>query len=322
MNTATECLRTQPIERAQGLTPETFQQRYLTGYGKPVVLTDAMSSWGALSRWSFDFFKVRYGADNVAPGFLSGTKRFNKLMTLPNFLDYLDAPDVPTVGLWVDPDTLYPCPVPAEPSSIPLYLSWNVFGLHPELLGDIELSPTFVEDWLPLLPLALRKTLDGGTRYFAAGLMIGSKDATIGLHYDFLHTHAYLAQVIGKKRCVLFSPEDSAALYDGEVNPDAPDFEKFPLFRNATPYECTIGPGELLFMPAQWWHHVVSLEKSITVNYNFFNRVNFSDYLTRILRALPAVVEGLQQLPNQREALGIKWTSRGFDFPDSAKSYK
>ena len=78
--------------------------------------------------------------DNVAPGFLSGTKRFNKLMTLPNFLDYLDAPDVPTVGLWVDPDTLYPCPVPAEPSSIPLYLSWNVFGLHPELLGDIELS--------------------------------------------------------------------------------------------------------------------------------------------------------------------------------------
>ena len=71
---------------------------------------------------------------------------------------------------------------------------------------------------------------------------------------------------------MLFSPEDSAALYDGEVNPDAPDFEKFPLFRNATPYECTIGLGELLFMPAQWWHHVVGLEKSITVNYNFFNR--------------------------------------------------
>ena len=47
INTATECLRTLPIERAHGLTPEVFQKRFLTDAGKPVIVTDAMNSWGA-----------------------------------------------------------------------------------------------------------------------------------------------------------------------------------------------------------------------------------------------------------------------------------
>jgi ribosomal protein L16 Arg81 hydroxylase len=188
---------------------------------------------------------------------------------------------------------------------------------HPELLDDVELSPKFMEDWLPLLPAALRRTLDQATRYFSAGILIGPKNAQIGLHHDFLETHAYLAQIAGRKRCVLFSPEDSAALYRGDVNVDAPDFEKFPLFRNATAYECTLEPGELLFIPYRWWHHVVGLEKSITVNYNFFNHVNFGAYLTHLLRDLPAVVEGLALSPEARAALGIEWTCRGFDFPTS-----
>ena len=76
------------------------------------------------------------------------------------------------------------------------------------------------------------------------------------------------------------------------------------------------GAGELLFIPP-WWHHVVSLEKSITVNYNFFNRVNFGGYLTHLLKDLPAVVNGLANSPDARAALGIKWTSLGFEFPKS-----
>jgi hypothetical protein len=75
----------------------------------------------------------------------------------------------------------------------------------------------------------------------------------------------------------------------------------------------------LLFIPFHWWHHAVCLEKSITVNYNFFNRVNMGGYITHLLRDLPALVDGITQLPEERAALGIKWTSRGFDFSDSGK---
>ena len=310
-------LRKVSIERASGLTPDVFLLRYLSGLGKPVIVTDAITSWNALSHWSFDFFKKRYGSDRVGPRIFTGVGHL-KPMPLSEYINYLDAPEAIPGGLWIDPKTLHPRPAPATLAS-PLYLAWNVFPAHPELLDDIELSPSFVEDWLPLLPAAFRKNMDTATRYFSAGLMIGTTNSQTRLHYDFLDSHAYLAQIVGSKSCLLFSPEDSAALYEGKVDLNEPDFEKFPLFRKATAYECTLHPGELLFIPYRWWHHVVNLEKSITVNYNFFNRVNFGAYMTHLLRDLPALVEGLQNSPEDRAALEIKWTSRGFDFPDSQK---
>ena len=197
MKPATQSLQTVPVERASGLTPALFHQRYLTGPGKPVIVADAMDSWGAVSRWSFDFLKMHYGEDRVSPKIFTGAKRV-KLMRLLDFLNYLDAPDSPAPGLWIDPETLHPCPAPVDLPSTPLYLVWDGFGMHPELLDDVELSPKFVEDWLPLLPPDLRAAINT-TKYFAGGLMIGTKGAQVGLHYDFLGSHAYLAQVIGKK---------------------------------------------------------------------------------------------------------------------------
>jgi ribosomal protein L16 Arg81 hydroxylase len=166
-----------------------------------------------------------------------------------------------------------------------------------------------------LLPAPLRKTLDEATRYISATVLIGPKGSLSNLHVDFLHTHSYLAQILGRKRCVLFSPHDSTALYDGKVDLDLPDFERFPLFRDATAFECTLEPGEVLFTPHRWWHHVVGLEKSITIAYNFFNRVNFSDYLADLLQRLPAIVDGLDACPDARAALGIEWLCRGFELP-------
>lgn len=310
------------IERISGWTPESFHQHFLTGLGKPIIVTDAIAFWPALSRWSFEMFKARYGSENVTPRTWRGPggMKFMKLMKFGDFIDYLDAPEGPAPGLWIESETLHPTRGPAEASAYPLYLAWNVFTLHPELLDDVELSPKFVEDLLPCLPEALRMILDRATRYFPAGVMVGAKHSQIGLHYDFLDSHAYLAQIVGRKRCVLLSPADSAALYDGKVNVDAPDYEKFPLFRNATPYECILEPGELLFIPSRWWHHAVCLEKSLTVNYNFFNRVNMAGYLTRLLQDLPALVDGIAQLPEARAALEIKWECRGFDFPPSVKA--
>jgi hypothetical protein len=240
-------------------------------------------------------------------------------MTLGDYVDYLEAPAERSPGFWVDPATKFPCAEPSEPAPTPLYLSgWRTFNRHPELLEDIGLSPQFVEDWLPLLPSALRKALDEATKYFSAGVLIGPAGSLASLHRDFLHSHAYLAQIIGKKRCLLFSPGDSAALYDGKVDPDRPDFLKFPDFRHATAFECILEPGELLFIPCDWWHHVVALEKSMTVNYNFFNRVNFGVYLTALLRDLPEVVNGLEKSPDAKAALGIDWVSKGFDFSSCA----
>jgi hypothetical protein len=65
---------------------------------------------------------------------------------------------------------------------------------------------------------------------------------------------------------------------------------------------------------------VIALENSITVNCNFFNRVNFTAYFTDLLQRVPALVQGIEKLPDAKKALDINWTSKGFDFPDRTKT--
>lgn len=318
-NSALNGCRRVPIERAHGLTPEIFYERYLTGIGKPVIITDELNIWPARSKWNFEFFKSVYGSDTVIASIWPGDK-YVKVIKLEDYINYLQAPNDHPKGLWIDPETRFPVPEPSEPLPGPLYVyGWRGFILHPELLDDVEESPKSVEDWSPLLPAAFRKVLNDATRYFSRGILLGPAGSTSNLHQDYLHTHAYLAQIAGRKKCVLFSPEDSRALYQGKLNPDSPDFEKFPLFRNATAFECILEPGELLFMPCQWWHHVVALESTITVNYNFFNRVNFAAYVTDLVQRLPAIVAGIESNPGAKAALGIDWVSKGFDSPNDKR---
>ncbi len=44
--------------------------------------------------------------------------------------------------------------------------------------------------------------------------------------------------------------------------------------------ECEIGPGDALFLPIGWWHHVEALDVSISVSFTNFAADNdfFSDY--------------------------------------------
>ena len=41
-----------------------------------------------------------------------------------------------------------------------------------------------------------------------------------------------------------------------QINLDLPDLEKFPLFKEATVEHCILSPGEMLFIPAFYWHQV------------------------------------------------------------------
>src|SRR6185503_4738097 len=55
--------------------------------------------------------------------------------------------------------------------------------------------------------------------------------------------------------------------HTSQVDLDAPDRARFPRLEAATPYRFTLKSGEMLFMPAFWWHHVRSRGVSISVNY-------------------------------------------------------
>jgi hypothetical protein len=97
------------------------------------------------------------------------------------------------------------------------------------------------------------------------------------IHNDRDHNLACV--IAGRRRFVLFPPEQVANLYIGPIdNPpplsivdlDAPDFQRFPRFEEAlaSAQIAELGPGEALFIPRYWWHHVTSRDPyNAMVNY-------------------------------------------------------
>ena len=74
-----------------------------------------------------------------------------------------------------------------------------------------------------------------------------------------------LIQGTGRKRVVLFSPRDATKLYlNGDksevLDIDNSDLKKYPKFVGAVQYECFMEPGDVLFIPALWFHNVISLQ--------------------------------------------------------------
>ena len=57
------------------------------------------------------------------------------------------------------------------------------------------------------------------------------------------------------------------------VDPEAPDYERHPRFRGVETFEATLAPGETLFIPHGWWHHIRTLEDAVSMNFWYGGRV-------------------------------------------------
>jgi len=99
-------------------------------------------------------------------------------------------------------------------------------------------------------------------------------------HYDAPNNIACC--VVGTRRFTVFPPEQIFNLYPGPLEPtpggqaislvdfENPDLEKFPNFRAAIEagQVAEVGPGDAVFIPSMWWHHVQGLSSFNTlVNY-------------------------------------------------------
>lgn len=108
---------------------------------------------------------------------------------------------------------------------------------------------------------------------------IGNKVTTV-THYD--HQDNLACVVAGKRKFTLFPPEQVANLYVGPllatpagapislVDLNNPDLEKHPKFKRAlaSAQEAVLEPGDVIYIPYLWWHHVESLTPfNMLVNY-------------------------------------------------------
>lgn len=143
----------------------------------------------------------------------------------------------------------------------------------PALYASAAAAPDHLPGWDRANPMDLAPA-DAVPR-----LWIGNA-TQVATHFDVSPNLAVC--VAGRRRFTLFPPEQVANLYLGPldntlagppnsmVDPDAPDLARYPRFTDAIPHAqvAELAPGDALFIPALWWHHVRAFDRlNVLVNY-------------------------------------------------------
>jgi hypothetical protein len=135
-------------------------------------------------------------------------------------------------------------------------------------------------------------------------------------HFDESNNVACV--VAGRRRFTLFPPEQIVNLYIGPlghaptgtpislVSLAEPDFDRFPRFREAlaAAQVAELGPGDALYIPSLWWHHVESLARyNILVNYWWKGAVGADGRADSALGCLLHAILALRHLPPEHRSV-------------------
>jgi histone arginine demethylase JMJD6 len=256
----------QQVERRANLSYDDFVKEYVS-INKPVILTDAMNHWKALGRWSPEFFKQEFGNMEIDVNKVAWTERAG-----------VPKPSVCSMAQFVDRVL-----ASSDDNPAPYLRNQNLCDLFPSLLQEVMPLPRYLTpNWLPesfsMKPLQ-RVFREHAELQFYFGGQGGSFPS---LHFDVLASHAFLMEIYGRKRFVIFSPDQQPYLYlqpnsrnHSQVNVENPDLKKFPLFAQAKPIVFVLEPGELLFVPSGWWHTTKMLTPCISISLNVVNSSNW-----------------------------------------------
>jgi ribosomal protein L16 Arg81 hydroxylase len=235
------------IERRGQLTREEFLEKYYS-VNRPVVLLDMMNKWRARSLWNPDYLRKTCGNEMVEvmtgrdsdSRYEINSEQHRTSMVFSEFIDHITQ-----------------CG-----KSNDRYMVANNDTLRREgmkhLYDDIEVFPEFLDG----------DNLNGGVFFW-----LGPAGTVTPLHHDAMNI--LTAQVYGRKRVTLIPSCQIHRVYNeigvfSEVDSERPNFDEFPEFRNVTMRKFILKPGEVLFIPVGWWHHVRSLDVSITVSFTNF----------------------------------------------------
>ncbi|XP_064459258.1 tRNA wybutosine-synthesizing protein 5-like [Ornithodoros turicata] len=173
----------------------------------------------------------------------------------------------------------------------------------PELAKDVQLPNFFPEE-----------------AFFSSVLRIASPKLCLWTHYDVMDN--MLIQVTGRKKAVLFHPNSVEYLYlQGDKSQvtdiENPDLVRYPEFLKAEQHVGVLEPGDILFIPALWFHNMTALDFGVAVNV-FWRHLEGACYeksdvygnkdpvpAAKALAHLHKAMRELQQLPTEyREFYG------------------
>lgn len=225
------------VEKVKGISKEEFIEKYYKKK-KPVLIEGLTDSWN--DKWRFDYIKEIAG-EQIVPLYTSEPTKGKKNSLDPvakmKMSEYIDL-------------------LRTQPTDLRIFF-YMVKDNLPQLLKDFEFP-------------------DIGLPYFKRipALFFGGQGAKVFMHYDIdlgdnLHIHFE-----GRKRVLLFGPDQNTNLYKvpfsicnlESIDMSNPDFEKYPALKNAKGLVANMNHGDALYIPGEWWHFITYVDGSFSMS--------------------------------------------------------
>jgi hypothetical protein len=123
-------------------------------------------------------------------------------------------------------------------------------------LTDCYIQPSFGDPWREALAHDAQFPLDRQGIYAEwISLYAGPAGTMTTWHQDIFSTHTWLAQLRGEKAWTLCAPD--AGFHEGAPAQDAQGLEAI------------LRPGDLIYLPPNWWHTVTNCSPTLSISGNF-----------------------------------------------------
>lgn len=229
-----------PIERVEAPSREVFVREYLRRR-RPVILTGLTQSWLSPESWTLERVASRYGDSVVVAvtldrGAVADDDRASGLFHRVRLRDFIASL--------------------AAPGTASLYVVASTWNFPEEFQRDYQVPPYCAD-----------------AAHLRIKVWVGKAGTVMPLHRDVPHNfHVHLN---GRKRWLLFPPRAHVyprGVFSGmpnfaSVDPERPDYQRFPRFHGANALGATLNAGETLFIPQGWWHHIRSLDDAVSMNF-------------------------------------------------------
>ena len=231
----------QSVPRIGAPSVEVFQHAHVLPR-RPVVLCGLVSDWPATRQWSLDYLQGAFATTLVTTArikadMIEKDERKGLLFEYARFGEFIDA---------------------LRAGARDRYMMSRMEELPQDLRGDAP-PPAYSAD----------------APWQRGKLWISAPSTVSALHRDLadnLH-----AQVCGRKRFTLVAPCQSSLLYPNtlfdslpngcRIDIEHPDFTRFPRLRGVETLVAELAPADAIYIPRGWWHHVRTLDLSISVNF-------------------------------------------------------
>lgn len=233
-----------PVATFANIEPAVFRKEFYEP-GLPVVFKNLSKDWPAHTKWNWDYFRNLLG-NKIVPLYHNEKSDAYTPINRPD--------DYKTFGEYIDM-------IRKGPAAWRIFL-FNIFHHAPQLVKDFTWPEHLMKGFVKKYPM----------------LFTGGAGSITHMHYDIDLSHILHTQFCGRKRVLMFPYQEQYKLYrkpfevlsladfsnyyeEGKV-----DYEKFPALKLAEGLDFILEPGDTLFMPAGYWHHMEYLESGFAMS--------------------------------------------------------